>query len=113
MAVVKFVTHLPKEQYRPGSGWVCSALSLPRSEVTRLLVGEEPLKSEEFLVQGVTIRLAEGMKVDDAEATISVRRVLTFRRSSALVAVGAVLIALAAFASTYQSKPTAGCAETR
>ena len=113
MAVVEFVTHLPKETYRSGVGWSCSALSIPSSEVSRLVVGDTVLTAEDFLVQDGAIRLAEGTMVEDAEATITVRRTLAAARSSAVVAVAAILVALFALAFAYGTKPTAGCIEAR
>ena len=113
MAAVEFVTHLPKEKYDSKIGWSCSALSIPSSGVSHLVVGDGVLTAEDFLVQGGSIRLADGIAIEDAEATISVRSTLTTARSSAVVAVVAILVALFAVASAAHSKPTARCVEAR
>jgi hypothetical protein len=113
VAVLEFVAHLAKEKYRPNVGWACPALAIPSSEVSRLVIGNRMLGSEAFLVLDGHIRLAEGIEVGDAAATISVRRRLATARSSWFVVVAAALVALGALASAYHTRARTDCAQAR
>jgi len=113
VAVLEFVAHLARDKYRPNVGWACPALAIPSSEVSHLVIGNKVLGSEDFLVLDGHIRLAEGIEVGDASATISVTRRLATARSSLFVVVAAAFVALGALASAYHMRARTDCAQAR
>jgi hypothetical protein len=112
MPGTEFVVHLAKGDYQTRVGWACPALSLPSAELSGLLVGGRTLRAEEYLVLAGHVRLAEGVAVNDAFATISVPRRLALR-SSVVVAVATAMFAIAAVTAAHYSAPEHACAGSR
>lgn len=112
MPGTEFVVYLAKGAYQSKVGWACQALSLPSAEVTSLVVGGRTLRSEEFLVLDGHVRLAEGITVNDALATINVTRRLALR-SSVVVAVATAVFAIVAVTAAHYSTPEHAGARAR
>jgi hypothetical protein len=112
MPGTEFVVHLAKGAYQSRLGWACPALSLPSAELRSLVVGGRTLRAEEFLVLADQVRLAEGIVVNDALATISVTRRLALR-SSVVVALATAVFAIVAVTAAHYTAPENACAGAR